>query len=134
MNTSVILVTTLIAFTVPASAEEVSDTSKQVKITCETILICQKLSESLQAQIDTLEAQGIENLTDDEFEHYAKLSDDLIAAIKLETQYNKSLIVAENKKQSEQKRIIASENYKQEQMRLSQEQEIAELRDMLLGQ
>ena len=46
--------------------------------------------------IDALEAKGVENLTDDEFEHYAKLSDDLLATKELEIQYNEKFLATLN--------------------------------------
>jgi len=46
---------------------------------CKTEIECTKLSDALQAQIDELEAKGIENLTEKEFNKYDALSDELSA-------------------------------------------------------
>jgi len=114
--------------------DEVEDSIEEKQITCETIQICQELSATLETQITELETKGIENLTDEEFEQYAQLSDDLIAAQNQQQLIQQEVIEAENNKQIEQEAIIAAENEKQEKMRQSQEQALAELKAMLLGE
>ena len=78
--------------TTPASAETNNQVAKQKieQITCSTRLACEKLSLSIQAQINELEAKGLENLTEKEFNKYDKLSDKLIALEKQETQAEKA--------------------------------------------
>lgn len=124
------LTSTLNAF----AADEIEESIEEVQMTCESIQTCQVLSATLQTQIDELEAKGIENLTDDEFEQYAQLSDDLIAAQKQQQLMQLEVIEAENNKQIEQEALIAAENEKQEKMRQSQEQTLTELKAMLLGE
>jgi hypothetical protein len=112
--------------------DEVEDSIEERQITCETIQICQELSAILQTQIDELESKGIENLTNEEFEQYAKLSDDLLMVKRSEIELNEEFIASENEKQVEQEELIAAENAKQEKMRLSQEQALAEIKARLL--
>jgi len=76
----------------PASAEATAQ-HKINKVTCTTKASCEQLSLSIQAQIDELEKKGLENLTEEEFNKYDKLSDNLIAV--------------ENNKQAKQKETIA---------------------------
>lgn len=123
-------------FILPTNAEEVSETveTEQPKLICETIEACQTLSESLQAQIDVLEKKGVENLSDDEFVHYAQLADELIATERLETQYTENLVAIEKAETEKNAKTIATLNQKQEQMRHAQKQEITKLKNMLLGQ
>ena len=109
--------------TSPAIAESSEAKALQEAITCETKLACQKLTESIQVQIDELENKGIENLSDDEFESYSILSDDLIALEKQETEKNSDLIATENQKQEKGVNVIAAqENAKESLALLKQEQ------------
>ena len=73
------------------------------EIICETKEICQKLSQSIQAQINELEAKGLSNFSRQERIQYSQLTDDLIAL--------------ENQKQAQQQEVIANENQKQANIR-----------------
>lgn len=128
LSMSLLAVTVMIKLAV---AEDL-DPTEEPKAICETVNACQELSISLQSQVDELEAKGIENLSDDEFERYGQLTDDLLAVIKSGTKLTEELIIVENQKQAELKEVIAAENKKQEHMRLQQEQEIMELKALLL--
>ncbi len=71
----------------------------------------------IQTQIDGLTKKGLGNLTDDEFEEYIKLSDNLIAVKRVKTTQNDNLITAknteikaENNKQEHQKTTITAKN------------------------
>jgi len=86
----------------PASAEATAQ-HKINKVTCTTKASCEQLSLSIQAQIDELEKKGLENLTEEEFNKYDKLSDNLIAV-----ENNKQ--AQENQKQVKQKELIATKD------------------------
>ena len=92
-------------------------------VVCKTKKACELLSSSIQSQIDELETKGIENLTDDEFNKYAKLSDDLIAVEKAETKQEKAetanndeLIAQEKAETANNNDLIAEENEKQSRL------------------
>ena len=112
LATTATLSTAMVATTIPIHAD-VSDTINQAKITCETKLVCKELSDFIQAQINELEQSD-----EPDFDRLDVLQKQLIALEKSETVFNENL--------------IAAENNKQEQMRLSQDQKIAELRGALL--
>lgn len=98
--------TTIVATAVISSTPVNADTLQKDdinKIVCTTKQACEKLSNSIKAQIEELENKGLENLTESEFNKYDKLSDELIAV----------------------------ENNKQEKMRQSQNKKIEELRGAL---
>ncbi len=90
----------------PANADKVND-NKVNEVVCETKKACDKLMDSIQAQI-----KEIESSADPDFD-------------KLDALQNK-LIALENNKQE-------SENEKQEQIRNSQDNKIEELRGALLS-
>lgn len=120
--------------TAPVSAETNDQVAKQKveHITCSTRLACEKLSLSIQAQIDELKAKG--NLTSREKFKIIKLNKQLLATkdstIAVEKQETKeeqaetaqkdqviatkdSIIAVENNKQAKQLDTIAQENQKQ---------------------
>jgi len=70
---------------------EQKQTSKQIeKVTCSTKLACEKLSLSIQAQIDELKAKGFRNLSREEKIKYGSLKKELIAVEKAETAQEKA--------------------------------------------
>ena len=77
------------------------------EIICETKEICQKLSQSIQAQINKLEVKGLGNLSDEEFDQFANLKKQLIALKKSETIHNER----SHQKQAQQQEVMRkSEN------------------------
>ena len=59
MNTKVIAITVLILSTLVLGTIQAKDTPEKKKdVICETMADCQKLSQSIQAQIDELEKSG----------------------------------------------------------------------------
>lgn len=78
---------TIVLSTSPANAENIDG-----QVVCDTRVACEKLSNSIQAQIKELENKGLENLTDDEFVKYSTLSDELIAV-------ERTITAAEKEKQ-----------------------------------
>jgi type III secretory pathway component EscR len=88
---AVATISTLMATTTPVNAETTKNLTQE-QIICETKEICQKLSQTIQAQINNLKTKGLEVLTDEEFNQYEKLQ--------------KHLIAVENQKQKKQKETI----------------------------
>jgi hypothetical protein len=88
---AVATLSTLMATTSPVNAETTKNLTQE-QIICETKEICQKLSQTIQAQINNLKTKGLEVLTDEEFNQYEKLQ--------------KHLIAVENQKQKKQKETI----------------------------
>ena len=84
---------------------------------CKSIVECDKLSHTIQVQIDELEAKGLANLSDAEFIKYDKLSDNLLAAQKAKT--------------AEQRRILAAQKAKTAEMLKEQNKQISELGALL---
>ena len=74
---------------------------------CKSIVECDKLSHSIEAQIDVLEKKGIENLTDEEFEKLDLLQDKLLAAQRAKSARQSEIIAEEKAKSARQSEIIA---------------------------
>lgn len=91
--------------------------SQQERITCETQQACQKLTESIQAQIDELKNKGLRNLSKDERKQFVALK--------------KNFIALENQKQEKQIHQMASEDAETLDIAKTS-QKIADLRSALL--
>jgi hypothetical protein len=102
---AVATISTLMATTTPVNAETTKNLTQE-QIICETKEICQKLSQTIQAQINKLEVKGLSNLTRNERITYANLSDNLIAVENQKQAHNTILIADENQKQKKQKETI----------------------------
>ncbi len=83
--------------TSPAFSENSNTTAQQEAITCETKLACQKLTESIQAQIDELDKSD-----DPDFDKLEALQIQLIAVEKQETKEQEKIIDAKLKAQDAQ--------------------------------
>ncbi|CAC9623894.1 hypothetical protein [uncultured Gammaproteobacteria bacterium] len=120
----------VMATTSPANTETPKNLNQE-KITCETKIACQKLSTSIQAQINELEAKA--NLSKDEKRLRYNLRKQLIVLEKSETAKQQQTITAENQKQtnldkkSEQNQKTIDDKLK------SQSQKLDELRGILLS-
>ncbi len=94
-----------------ASADKINDnkdnlTAKKFeKVLCKTKLACEKLSISIQNQIDKLEEKGLENLTEKEFNRYDELSNKLIALENNKQEIKNKKQAEENLKQSAYKEL-----------------------------
>ncbi len=111
--------------TSPAFSEN-SDSLTKDAITCETKLACQKLTDSIQAQIDELDKSD-----DPDFDKLEALQIQLIAVEKSETEKNTNLIATEKSETTNiENTILAQENSKDSLDFLKQEQ--ASIRGALL--
>ena len=91
-----------------ASVTLYAETPKQTEVPpCSTSVECDAMAKDLQGKIDVLEAKGLENLTDDEFENLDKLQDKLIVVSKVRTAQAKARTAQAKAKNAEQKKIIA---------------------------
>lgn len=68
---------------------------------CKTTSECDKLTEHLKAEIDGLKLKGFKNLTDDEFDKYANLKKELLAALKAKSARQDEIIAEEKAKTAE---------------------------------
>ena len=94
----------------------VSAETTATQLPCKTEVECTKLSDALQAQIDVLEAKGIENLTEKEFNKLDALSDELLAAAKVETAIAKAKTAEAKAKTAEAKVKTAEAKVKTQAM------------------
>lgn len=92
---AVATLSTLMATTSPVNAETTNNLTQE-QIICETKEICQKLSQTIQTQINELEQSD-----DPDFDKLDKLQDQLIAVKKSETAKNNELIDDKLKIQNE---------------------------------
>jgi small-conductance mechanosensitive channel len=100
---AVATLSTLMATTTPVNAETTKNLTQE-QIICETKEICQKLSQTIQAQINNLESKA--NLTRTDRIKISQLRDELIAVEKSETAIQQKTIADENQKQAKQKETI----------------------------
>ena len=93
--------------TSPAFSENAENLRKET-ITCETRQACQELTESLQAQIDEINAQS--DLSKESKRLRYNLRKQLIAVEKLETEKNSNLIATEKLETQDQNKLIEAIN------------------------
>jgi len=91
----------------PAHAEQ-QTAPKTEQVVCATQTACDKLVASLEAQAAPLEAKGMENLTEKEFNEYDKLTDKILAVQKARLAEAKAKTAAQEKKIAEQKAQLAA--------------------------
>ena len=105
---------------------------KQEKIICETKAICQQLSQSIQVQINELEAKGLSNLSREERIQLITLKKQLIALENNKQTLQQKTITSEKSETQKNNELIANENKRQEQLTIEQNQKLDELRGILL--